>query len=528
MAAENVFSSNEMQLVTFTLGNESFGVDIMNVQEIIRIPDITRVPQAPLYVDGVTNLRGQILPVIDTRTKFGMEKGERDASSRVIVVDINGRTAGLNVDSVSEVLRVEGKNIEAAPSRISGDIDSQSITGVVKIENGKKLVMILNVAHLCSIEEEISEEGKSERGVRSRAGNIESGTIEEVQIVSFLLGDEEFGLEIEEVKEIIRFPEIVKVPNVPYYIKGIISLRDTLMPIVDLRTKLNAGSDEITDSTRVVVADINGTLMGLIVDRVYEVIRVSKDTIYPPPQAIASGSGEKITGIARLEGGKRIIMLMDLEDMVSQEVLEELGQHEIGEREDNEGSGYFLEELDEEQMVVFRLGGEQFGVRINQVQEITKLSKITKVPRAPRYVEGVVNLRGDVIPVIDLRKRFGLEAAEYTHSTRIIVSDINKKKVGIIVDEVLEVLRVSGRYLEGAPDIVQDDKIQKFLDNIANLSERMIMMLNLENILQAREWQKIAELSGPSLASEEEKPAPAAGKAAARGRAPARLKKQGK
>ncbi len=530
MSTENVFSSAEMQLVTFTLGNESFGVDIMNVQEIIRIPDITRVPQAPSYVDGVTNLRGQILPILDTRTKFGMEKGQKDGSSRVIVVDVNGKTAGLNVDSVSEVLRVEGKSIEAAPATISGGIDSQSITGVVKIGEGKKLVMILNVAHLCNIDSELSQEGKGERGIRSRAGNVEAGSIDEVQIVSFLLGDEEFGLEIEEVKEIIRFPEIVKVPNVPYYIKGIISLRDTLMPIVDLRTKLNAGSDEITGSTRVVVADIKGTLMGLIVDRVYEVIRVSKDTIYPPPQVIVSGSGEKITGIARLEGGKRIIMLMDLEDIVSREVLEEIGRQEISGREEQGEKGSFLEEVDEEQMVVFRLAGEQFGVSISQVQEITKLSKITKVPRAPRYVEGVVNLRGDVIPVIDLRKRFELEVKEYTHSTRIIVSDINKKKVGIIVDEVLEVLRVSGRYMEGAPDIVQDQKIQKFLEGIANLSERMIMMLDLENILQANEWKKIAELSEPAKASESAAThAPDASKAApAIAKTPGKLKKQGR
>lgn len=166
-----------------------------------------------------------------------------------------------------------------------------------------------------------------------------------------------------------------------------------------------------------------------------------------------------------------------------------------------------MEQLDEEQMVVFRLADEQFGVRINQVQEITKLSKITKVPRAPRYVEGVVNLRGDVIPVIDLRKRFELEGKEYNQFTRIIVSDLNKKKVGIIVDEVLEVLRVSRRYMEGAPDIVQDQNIQRFLEGIANLSERMIMMLNLENILQANEWQKLAGISGP-----EKPPAKTAGK----------------
>ena len=152
MSAEKVFSSAEMQLVTFNLGDESFGIDIMNVQEIIRIPTITKVPRSPVYVDGVTNLRGHILPVIDTRTKFAMEKVTMDGSTRVIVVDVNGKTVGLNVDSVSEVLRVEGKSIEQAPASLSEGVETSSITGVVKMNNGKKLVMILDVANLCSIE----------------------------------------------------------------------------------------------------------------------------------------------------------------------------------------------------------------------------------------------------------------------------------------------------------------------------------------------------------------------------------------
>lgn len=497
MSSNNVFSAAEMQMVTFTLGEESFGVDIMNVQEIIRMPSITRVPQAPDYVDGVTNLRGHILPVIDTRTKFGMAKGEMNESSRVIVVDVNGKTAGLNVDSVSEVLRVEGQSVEAAPASLSSGVDCSSITGVVKINDGKKLVMILDAGCLCSIEEQAIAENQSTVNSRSRTGDKESGMVDEIQIVSFLVGQEEFGLEIEKVKEIIRFPEIVKVPNVPDYIKGIISLRDTLMPIVDLRTRLEAGSDEITDSTRVVVVDVNGTMVGLTVDRVYEVIRLGRDTIFPPPQVIMSDTGEKITGIARLEEGKRIIMLMDLRDIISSGVMEELSKHESGPGEEQEDKNFFLGEMDEEQMVVLKLAGEQYGVKINQVQEITKLTKITKVPRAPKYVEGVINLRGDVIPVIDLRKRFELEENEYTQFTRIIVSDVNKKKVGVIVDEVLEVLRVSQSYIEGAPEIVQDNKLQKYLEGIANLNERMIMMLDLEHVLQENEWQKLAQISEP-------------------------------
>jgi purine-binding chemotaxis protein CheW len=159
-----------------------------------------------------------------------------------------------------------------------------------------------------------------------------------------------------------------------------------------------------------------------------------------------------------------------------------------------------VDNMDEEQMVVFKLAGEQYGIRITQVEEINRLSNITKVPLAPRFVEGVINRRGDVIPVIDLRKRFDIDYKEYNEFTRIIVSDINNKKIGIIVDEVLEVLRISKKLLEEAPDILQGNQVQKFMDGIANLNDRMIMMLDLENILVEKEWQKL-----DGLGKEEEK-----------------------
>ncbi|HWP97296.1 MAG TPA: chemotaxis protein CheW, partial [Syntrophomonadaceae bacterium] len=432
MSLESAFSSGEVQLVTFTIGPEIFGLDIMNVQEVIRMPAITKVPQSPSFIEGMTNLRGHILPVIDTRTKFGMEKVEMNESSRVIVVDIGGKAVGLNVDSVSEVLRVDSGNIENAPASLSENVDSSSITGVVKLDGGKKLVMVLDSASLFG-QEAVNKESFS---IKSKSENFEA-LLDEVQIVSFLVGKEEFGLEIDKVKEIIRFPEIVKVPNVPNYMKGIISLRDTLMPIVDLRTKLGTGLDEVTPSTRVVVVDVSGTFIGLTVDQVYEVIRIPKDAIFQPPQAVLSETGEKLTGIARLDDGKRIIMLMDPQNIINQRILDEINSGEAIVQVEPEDD--VMDELDEKQLVVFKLAEEQYGVSIAQVQEITKMAQITKVPRSPKFVQGVVNLRGDVIPIIDMRKRFDMESKDYTDRTRIIVSEMNNQKIGLIVDEVLEV-----------------------------------------------------------------------------------------
>ena len=456
---------------------------------------------------------GTILPVINTRIKFGMPAIERDVANRVIVVDINGKTIGLSVDAVSEVLRVDNENLEPAPAMVS-ESDTNTIAGMIKVNDGAKVVMILDVSQLCSIDK--SSEGEAAVTTASKTlEKTEEKILEEVQLVSFFLGEEEFALEIASVREIIRYPEIVKVPNVPDYIKGVISLRDRLLPVIDMRIKLNMGSDEVNEHTRVVVIDVDNIQLGMVVDKVHEVTRVVKDTIFPPPQTIIGQAREQLQGIVRLDEGERIIMLLEAssimtgDEMVNIEKLDTIESATVEEEVDQ------TDTADEEQMVVFKLADEQYGVRITQVQEINRLSRITRVPRAPKFVEGVVNLRGEVIPVIDLRQRFEMEAQEYTEFTRIIVSDIHNKKIGIIVDEVLEVLRVSQNQLETAPEVLQDDQVARFMEGIANLPERMILMLNLENILIEREWEKLENMGGPGPAKQSNQK-------------PIKLKKQGR
>src|SRR3979490_2000828 len=109
---------------------------------------------------------------------------------------------------------------------------------------------------------------------------------------------------------------------------------------------------------------------------------------------------------------------------------------------------------DEQQLVVFQLGAELYGVDIARVHEIIRLQTVTRVPRAPSFVEGVINLRGKVIPVVDLRRRFGLPLADHTRATRPVVVEIGDQVVGIIVDSVSEVLRVSTATIEPPSPVV--------------------------------------------------------------------------
>ena len=110
---------NVLQLVSFKVGNEEFGLEILKVQEIIRLRELTRVPNMPDFVDGVINLRGKVIPVIGLRRRMGIATGEADKRTRIVVAEVNGRVLGFVVDEVSEVLRISADTVVLARSRIS-------------------------------------------------------------------------------------------------------------------------------------------------------------------------------------------------------------------------------------------------------------------------------------------------------------------------------------------------------------------------------------------------------------------------
>ncbi|MNK86395.1 Chemotaxis protein CheW [compost metagenome] len=142
---------------------------------------------------------------------------------------------------------------------------------------------------------------------------------------------------------------------------------------------------------------------------------------------------------------------------------------------------------DVHQLVSFTLGAEEFAVDIGVVQEIVRMPEITKVPRSPAFVEGVVNLRGKIIPVVDLRKRFLLPASEATKSTRIVIVTLGGRTVGMIVDAVSEVLRLSSEAIEATPEMVASQVQASFLKGIAKLEGRLLILPDLDRVLDEDE-----------------------------------------
>jgi purine-binding chemotaxis protein CheW len=150
----------------------------------------------------------------------------------------------------------------------------------------------------------------------------------------------------------------------------------------------------------------------------------------------------------------------------------------------------------EAQIVVFRLGKEEFGVEINAVREISRMLEITHLPHAPAFIEGLVNLRGEIIALVDLSKRFEMSRTSRDEKmSRIIIFETKQETMGLIVDEVPEVLRVSSEKIEPPPEIIQSKIKKDYLKGIAKLGERLIVLLDLSQILAPEELSKVGNIS---------------------------------
>ena len=140
-----------IQLVSFNLDQEEYGVDVLKVREIIRMPIVTRVPNTPHYVEGVINLRGKVIPIISMRRKFGLLEMESDKQTRIMVMDVEGELMGFIVDAVSEVIRISGSEIQPSPAVVAGSVDQECIAGV--INQAERLLVLLELERMFSTDE---------------------------------------------------------------------------------------------------------------------------------------------------------------------------------------------------------------------------------------------------------------------------------------------------------------------------------------------------------------------------------------
>jgi purine-binding chemotaxis protein CheW len=319
------------------------------------------------------------------------------------------------------------------------------------------------------------------------------------RLVTFDVAGQEFALSLDVVREIVTAPESLAVmPRSEALVLGVANHRDGLLPLFSLRGLLglppSAGPE---GRQKVIVTIVGGVLAGLVADRMRAVLSADPALIEAIPSVLAARTGgeTRIKAIYRGEAGRRLISILDPERLFREDIMQRLGEAR--------GPGQTMASAggkargEERRFLLFRLGEDEFGLPIEAIDEVARVpDQITRVPKTPRFLEGVINLRGEVLPVIDQRRRFDLPKLDDGARRLLIVVRSQKYRAGLIVDDVSEVLRSSADAIAPAPDLTGD--ITRLVNGVINLADagRMILILDPDALLSKTERGLLDALGG--------------------------------
>ena len=448
---------SDAKLLTFRVGAMPYAVAIEGVREVMRMPRVSRVPHAPPAMLGLANLHGTVIPVLSAAALLG---GHDSQLTRLIVVD-HGELMGLAVDDASQVLS----------SRESGAARTLDIAGLVARSMPGKAPHRSRGADVAPLREVAVE-------------------TDLVTLVVFSIGDQEFALPPGVVDAALRMPAgIAPMPDADDVVVGSAAIGGAVLPLLSLRAllALPAGGSETT--SRVLVIRIGTSRVGLLVDELRGVLRVPSGQIDPLPQALKRGDAEaRIQAICRLDEGERLVSVLAADQLLRDDITARILAEADVEPDTMPdtiiagGTG-----RGSEQFLIFRIGNDEFGLPIACVEEVARLpAKLTRLPKAPAFVQGVMNLRGQVIPVIDQAQRFGA-ASSGSSRRRVIVVRIGEVQAGFVVDTASEIVRVNATSIRTAPDLGNTQT--RVFERVANLTDeqRIILIVSPRELLDRAE-----------------------------------------
>ena len=455
------------------IAGEHFGFDGDAIQQILRVPHITPVPLSTPSLKGVVSLGGQIVTVIDMGVVLGYKPIDTSKEeSRILTLSVDGSAYALLVESAEDMGHIERENYESVEK------NNDMIAGFYKQQN--RICQVIDteaVCHSIALQSytpiEVEEMNSLEETMKEHSSS--NTTME--RFLFFRLGEESFALPLYLTREIIFVPDnFTPLSETKEEVIGIITLRDELITTLSL-PKVFGYSETLTEpQQRLLIVFHEGKSLALLVDEVEDVKDIPLDDL---EQAHMNQKGSKIEALYKTQSSiTSVIDSFYIRDMILQ-------YHIQDEKENN----FTKNEKEGEEMVevvVFGIDKEEYALDIENVQEIIKYCEVTPIPEAPQFVEGMINLRGAVIPIISLPDRLGF-TKNVTEESKILVSIIEDEKVGLFVDEVKEILSVENRFISRSKS---EDSLFSEILNLEN-GKRVILKLRNSNIIDSQTLDKI-------------------------------------
>lgn len=480
---------------TFILDDMEFGIDVKDIRETILFKgNILAVPTSLDIFEGIINLRENIIPILNLRKRFGLLENNNQKECYIAIIRYKNRYFGLKFDNISQVVRCDEKDFSSFKNENDEYCSNKS---ALLLENGKRLVQMLDFdilfkdCHLPSVENELYEDTKK--------------FLEIKQDITFLLDEQEYSIGINGIREIINVSEIKNKVKSSSCIKGVISLRGELITIIDLKVHLFEKETETNKNSRVLLLNSSPTC-GILVDSVKEIVNYEIDKLIPITDYDRNFLGNIFAGIISHSDNRDIIKI-DINNLLDENLKQEIKSSlMLNKQEDISGqrtSSQISNEIKvtDKDYIIFKLN-EIYGININEFQEIINYtSKITEVPRSKSYIKGMLNLRGELIFIFSLRGYYGL-SDKSIETSKILILNANNFKIGVIVDDIVEILKTNREDVTIAPKLVSSNitsSMRNHIDNILMLRRKtkngeddssIIVTLNAKKIIESLNLEK--------------------------------------
>ena len=438
--------------------HESYGISIDDINQISRVPSLMPLPLCPAGVRGLCSVSGNVLSMLDMNLLLGMDEVDLEAtSSRIISLNDKHSSNTLLVSNIYNTVEVEEDNIDYL------DKKDDPVIAIYKYK--ETLVQVLSLEELFAKTNRVSIPSKE-----VHAGKVKNLVTKEEDTKRFLIfsmSDEKYALEIDYLQEIILAEQdYTEIAGASSEVMGLITLRDELLVVVDLRKHYGFES-KYNESNRILVVSDNGRKIALCIDSIVDIKSFYKKNI---EYLNDSSEKNKIAGVIHNED--YLISFFD------GEVLKQIfAQNDSFIESKNTKDSQIKSEEYAVEVIVFRLASREYAFNVEYVDEIIDIVPSTKIAFTDDSVDGIINIRGQIVTIVSLFDKLNIEPV-IREDSKIIICNINDTRIGFIVDSVSDILNIKHEDIK--------EEVDEYFDNILHLDNgnRLVLSMDINKIVK--------------------------------------------
>lgn len=485
--ATDLLGGLEGEYACLAIDQEEYGIRTAQVRSIAAIPAIRRVPRAPAFVAGVVNIGGRIVPLLDPVERFGLT-AERVSTvdKKLVLVQLDRSLYGVMVDGISSITHLAEDSIEPVNPLM---VPQQGAFIAAMARHGDRLIYLLDAEAFIrgDLEEDREKREAYEAFSAGKSASLErAGTRAGRRFLALAIGDEEYGVESSGLKGIVPASRMEKGAGGPDYLAGIVSSSIGTLPVLDLQMKFGLDARPYTEESRVVIVDTGPYAYGILAHTIRELLEIVDEEIKEVPAAISGDGASHLQGVGLLAGGERLVLLLDGSRVLEAEEVRLLAEREDIEMHRRERKAARREGGNALGFVVFKVRDVELAFRLDDLSEVVPYRQVTQVPQAPDFIRGLVAVRGELVPVLDLSRRLDLGAEEEQEGSRIVIVRKGETVYGVVADAVIEIARVAPEEVVPPPEILQGVEA-RFVEGVIQVegTDRAPLVLDVEALIGA-------------------------------------------